>query len=217
MNSILTVTTPAADRSLLTADERKEAVGVTDASQDVKLAALDLRLGAAIMAECNIAIGTGAEPTLLQETLTETFRCVDARGLVLSRRHNVEISSLVEDGVALTADVSFVVDTESGIVTRLCDDRPIRWCAAKVVAVYKAGFPAASIPGDLKQAAMDFMRLAWAEKDRDPSLKSEVVDIPDVRRVERGFWVGAVPGMSSEGAVPEVVSGQLARFRNEWI
>lgn len=212
MHSVLVVTTPASDLSLLTQAERREAIGVTDSSQDVKLAALDLRLAAAIMTECDIAIGAGAEPTLRRETLTETFRHVDVAELVLSRRHEIEITSLVEDGVAQTVDVSFIVHPESGIATRLCDDRPRRWCAAKVVVVYKAGF--VTVPGDLKMAAMDFMRLAWAEKKRDPSLKSEVIDIPDVRRVERGYWVGSVPGQSNEGAVPDIVAGQLTRFRN---
>ncbi|RWP31815.1 hypothetical protein [Mesorhizobium sp.] len=212
MHSVLVVTTPASDLSLLTQAERREAIGVTDSSQDVKLAALDLRLAAAIVTECGIAIGAGAEPTLHQETITETFRQVDVAELVLSRRHEIEVTSLVEDGVALTVDASFIVHPESGIATRLCDDRPRRWCAAKVVVVYKAGF--VTVPGDLKMAAMDFMRLAWAEKKRDPSLKSEVVDIPDVRRVERGYWVGSVPGQSNEGAVPDIVAGQLTRFRN---
>ncbi|TPJ60828.1 hypothetical protein [Mesorhizobium sp. B2-6-1] len=219
MRSSLAVTTPAGDLSLLTQSERREAAGLAagDASQDAKLAALDLRLAAAIMAECKIAIGAGGEPTLLQETLTETFRGVHLAEIILSRRHKIEITSLTEDDTAITFDTDFVVDPESGLAARLCSDQHVRWCASKIVVVYKAGFTFATIPGDLKQAAMDFMRLAWAEKDRDPSLKSEVVDIPDVRRVERGFWVGSVPGQSTEGAVPDIVAGQLARYRNWWI
>ncbi|RUU47416.1 hypothetical protein EOD08_06790 [Mesorhizobium sp. M6A.T.Ca.TU.002.02.2.1] len=212
MHSVLVVSTPAPDRSLLTQAERREAVGVTDSSQDARLAALDLRLGAAIMAECNIAIGAGAEPTLLQETLTETCRRVDAAVMVLARRHNVEITSLIEDGVMLTSEVSFTVDPESGLVTRLDDDCPRRWCAGKVVVVYKAGF--VTVPGDLKMAAMDFMRLAWAEGKRDPALKSQRTDIPGVMEKEVTYWVGSVPGQSNEGAVPDIVSGQLTRFRN---
>lgn len=217
MHSVLEVTTPASGLSLLTQTERREAVGldVADASLDIQLTALDLRIAAAIASECNIAIGAGGEPTLLQETLRETFRGVDVATLMLSRRHNIEITSLVQDGNSLIADTDFVVDPESGLAARLSGDRPLRWCAAKITVTYKAGF--VTSPGDLKQAAMDFMRLAWAEKDRDPSLRSEVVDIPDVRRIERGFWVGAIPGQSSESAVPDIVAGQLARFRNEWI
>lgn len=217
MRSILEVTTPASDLSLLTVAERRESAGIAagDTSQDTRLAALDLRLAASIAAECKIAIGSGGEPTLLQETLRETFRGVDVATLMLSRRHNIEITSIVQDAVTLAVDVDFVVDPESGLTARLSADRPLRWCATKIVVVYKAGFQ--TPPGDLKQAATDFMRLAWFEKDRDPSLKSEVVLIPDVRRVEQTYWVGAIPGQSSESAVPDIVAGQLARFRNEWI
>lgn len=213
--SSLTVTTPAGDLSLLTVAERREAIGVTDGSQDTKLAALDLRNAASIMSKCDIAIGAGAEPTLRQETLTETFRGVDVDEIILARRHNVEISSLVEDGVTLTADVGFTVHPESGLLTRLCDDRPRRWCARKVVAVYQAGF--AEIPRDLAEAAMEFMRLSWFQKNRDPSLKSEVVLIPDVRRIEQTFWVGPTPGQSNDGAVPEIVAGKLTRFLNPMV
>lgn len=215
MRSVLVVTTPASDRSLLTVSERREAAGVTDSSQDTKLAALDLRNSAAIMTECEVAVGAGAEPTLRQETLTETFRGVDVQELLLARRFNIEITSLVQDGETLAADDDFVVDPESGLVARLVNDRPIRWCATKVVAVYKAGF--ADVPGDLAEAAMDFMRLTLAERGRDPSLKSEVVDIPDVRRVERDFWVGSIPGQATESAVPEIVAGKLTRFYNPMV
>ncbi len=58
------------------------------------------------------------------------------------------------------------------------------------------------------------MRLTLAERGRDPSLKSEVVVIPDVRRVERDFWVGPIPGQATESAVPEIVAGKLTRFYN---
>jgi hypothetical protein len=215
LRSLLTITTPASDLALLTQAQRREAVGATDGSQDTKLAAMDLRLAAAIMAECHIAIGSGGEPTLREETLTETFRNVDVEILRLARRHNVEITSLVQDGETLTVDVDFVVHPESGLIDRLAGDMAIRWCASKVVAVYSAGF--AEVPGDLAEAAMEFMRLTWFQKNRDPSLKSEVVLIPDVRRVEQTYWVGSVPGQASDGAVPDIVAGKLSRFLNPMV
>lgn len=211
MHSELVVTSPASDLSLLTEAERREAVGVTDASLDDRLAGLDVRLAAAIMAECGIAIGAGAGPTLLQETLTETFWDVYVGGLELARRHNVEVVSIIENETTLVSGTDFISKSESGLLIRLSGNRPRRWCATKVVVVYKAGF--VTVPGDLKQAAMDFMRLAWAEKSRDPSLKSVETDIPDVRRESKTFWVGSIPGQS-EGAVPDIVAGQLQRFRN---
>jgi hypothetical protein len=216
LRSILTITTPATDLTLLTIDEMRAAVGVIGGGSDAALRAMEKRVAAAIMTECGIAVGAGAAPTLRRETLTETFRqeiryAAAPDALVLARRHDVAIASIVEDDVTLL-DADFVVDPESGIVTKLCNDFPAWWFARKIVVVYAAGF--VTVPEDLKQAAIDFMRLAWFEKNRDPSLKSEVVLIPDVRRVERTFWVGSVPGQSNEGPVPDIVAGQLTRFRN---
>ncbi|RWQ16095.1 hypothetical protein [Mesorhizobium sp.] len=211
MHRLLTITTAASDLSLLTIEEMRAAAGISGSGSDTALRAMERRIAAAIMSECNIAIGPGKPPTLLRETLTETIYQACGEGLVLSRRHDVEISSLVEDTVMLLA-ADYMVDPESGIINKLCDDYPTWWTARKVVVVYDAGFE--TVPDDLKMAAIDFFRLSWLEQKRDPSLKSEVVDIPDVRRVERGYWVGSVPGQSNEGAVPDIVAGQLTRFRN---
>lgn len=215
MRSFLAISEDAGDLALLSIEELRAAAGVTGGGQDTTLAALGLRIASSIMAECNIAVGSsteGVEPTLKQETLQETFYQVDVEALMLARRHNILITSLVEDGTTLVADDDFMVDPESGLVTRLSSDCPRRWCARKIVATYKAGFE--TIPGDLKQAATDFFRLAYLEAGRDPALKGEVIDIPGVERTEKTWWVGSVPGQSSEGAVPDVVAGQLKRFRN---
>ncbi|PWJ93531.1 hypothetical protein C8D77_101210 [Mesorhizobium loti] len=216
MKSLLTITTPATDLTLLTLDEMRAATNVTGNGQDATLRSMERRVAAAIMSECGIAIGAGSPPTLHRETVTQTFRqdfgfydFPDA--LILARRHDVEIASLVED-TETVVDTDYLVDPESGLVSRLRIDQPTVWIARKIVVTYAAGF--ATIPEDLKQAATDFMRLLWFERKRDPSLKSEVVLIPDVRRVEQTYWVGSVPGQSTEGPVPDVVAGQLTRFRN---
>lgn len=211
MRSALKVTTAATSLQLLSVEELRAAVGVSGTDQDTLLAAEGLRVAAAITMACNIAVGSGAEPTLLQETLQETFWGVRGAYLILSRRHNIELLDLTVDSTALSIDDVFV-DPEAGLITHLWAGNPTPWCASKIVVNYKAGFTTA--PGDLKMAAMDFMRLNWADKDRDPSLKSEVIDIPDVRRVERQYWIGSVPGMDNSGPVPDIVAGQLARFRN---
>ncbi len=62
MLSVLAVTVAATDRTLLTVAERREAAGVSDGSQDTKLAALDLRNSAAIMTEC-VCDASGVSPT----------------------------------------------------------------------------------------------------------------------------------------------------------
>lgn len=207
----LSVSNAAVARTLLTTEERRAAVGVTGSSYDTVLETLEARVAAAITAECNIAIGDGAPPTLVQEELTETFQMVSASVLLLSRRHEIEIASVTVDGTELAAEAT-LVDPESGFLYRVDGDDIISWCARKIVVVYDAGF--STIPPDLKMAAADFLRFAWAEKDRDPALKREVVDVPDVRRIEREYWVGSIPGQKGESAVPDVVAGQLQRFRN---
>ncbi|ODA94983.1 hypothetical protein BFX40_20360 [Mesorhizobium sp. SEMIA 3007] len=213
MRSFLTVTTAATSLALLTPEEMRVAAGLasTDGSQDAVLSPLGLRIAASIMAECKIAFASGGEPTLLKETLSETFYGVRADSLVLGRRHNVTIAS-VNDRSTTLDPADYVVDPEAGILTRLSNDCPVRWCSTKLVVVYNAGFT--DVPGDLKQAALDFFRYAWLEGKRDPALKSEVIDTPDVERTERAWWVGSVPGQSFEGAVPDIVAGQLKRFRN---
>lgn len=209
MRRNLTVTTPATSLQLLTIAEMRAAAGASDASQDDDLNAMGLRIAATIATECRVAIGSGGEPTLLRETLTEVIRQVNVDYLFLSRRHNVAISSIVVDGDTLTAD-DYEVDAESAKLTFLIDDVPVKWRANKVTVVYAAGF--ATAPADLKLAAMDFFRLAWQEKSRDPTLKSEEIDVPGVERVRKDFWIGTLPGMT-ESAVPTVVDGQLQRFR----
>lgn len=210
MHRTLAITTPAASLALLSTEELREAAGVTGSGSDVKLSAMGLRVAASIMQECNIAIGSGGQPTLHQETLTETFRMVRVDVLPLARRHDVAITSILEDAVTLDAS-DYVIEPESGLLTRLSDDLPTPWCANKIVVVYAAGF--STIPDDLKQAAMDCLRAFWLESSRDPMVKGREVDIPGVRRERIDLWAGSLPG-GGEGPVPDAVSGQLARFRN---
>lgn len=211
MKSFLTITTPASDLSLLTIEEMRAAAGVTGGASDTALRAMERKVAASIMSECNIAIGAGSPPTLLRETLTQTIYQACGESLILARRHDVVITSIVEDDVTLL-DTDFIVDPESGLTTKFCSDYPAWWSARKVVVVYAAGF--ATVPEDLKAAATDYFRASWQEQSRDPLVKSERVKVENVDEVERQFWVGSVPGQSSEGAVPDVVAGQLKRFRN---
>ncbi len=211
MISSLTITTAASDRKLLTTAETRAAAGVTGSGEDAALTALEARVAACIMAECNIAVGSGAIPTLRRETLTEVFYQVRAAQLILSRRHEVSVTSIVVDGTSLDA-TEWLVEPESGFVYRLSDDAPAGWCFTKATVVYEAGFD--TVPGDLVQAASDALRAFYLEASRDPAVKSERVSVNDVDEVERQFWVGAIPGQAGEGPLPATVTGQLQRFKN---
>lgn len=211
MRSLLTVATPATDLTLLSIEEMRAAVGITGPGQDAQLRAMEKRIAALITTECDIAVAPGTPPTLRREALVQTIYRACGEVLVLARRHDITISSIVEDGVTLL-DTDFIVDPESGELNKLCDDYPTWWSAKKLTVEFSAGF--ATVPEDLKEAAIDFFRASWLEQSRDPLVKSERINIPDVREVERQYWVGSVPGQSSEGAVPAVVVGKLARFSN---
>ncbi len=210
MKSFLTITTPASDLTLLTiAEMRAAAGGITTA--DAALTAMETRCAARITTYCNVAVGVGAEPTLRSEVLTETFRLVRASELMLARRHNVTIASIVVDGTTLAAD-EYETDPESALIRRLSDDVPIRWYGNKVVVVYTAGF--ATVPADLRQAAIDFLNATYRESGRDPLVKSERENIPGIMEKEKAYWVGSIPGQSYEGTVPDPIAGQLTRFLN---
>jgi hypothetical protein len=211
VRSFLTVATPADSLALLSIAEMRAAAGVTGNLQDATLQRLSAHAAAKIMSHCNIAVGGGAEPTLLKETLVQTLYSVCVDQLILDRRHNVVITSVIQDGQTLTA-ADYMADPESGLVTRLSNDAPIAWRAAKIIVTYTAGFE--DVPGDLKQAADDYLRALMGESLRDPYVKGQRTNIPGVEEVETSYWVGSVPGMSSEGAVPDIVAGSLKRFIN---
>lgn len=211
---MLTVTSPAEDPNLVSIEAMRLAAGLvpTDASRDTELALFNKRISADIAVACRVAVGNGADPTLRQETLTQVFRKVGRRGLVLARRHNVEVVSIVLDGSSLAVDVDFYVNSEAGMLFRLRGDREIEWCGRMATVVYKAGFD--TVPADLEGAAMDLARIRLSDASRDPMVKGERVDVPGVMERETSYWVGAVPGASSRGPVPTDIMAKLSRYTN---
>lgn len=215
MRSTLVVTTPAGDLSLLTQAERRAAAGLAsgDASQDAALAAMDLRAAAAICQECNIAPGVGREPTLMRETLTETIRGARGSCIILSRRHDVAITSVVADDATLDL-ADYDVDPESGILYRLSGNCTTSWCYQKAVVVYAAGF--ATVPQALKNAAFETLTAFWRDIGRDPYVKGTTIENVDIGTVRTDLWSGSLPG-SSIGAIPDSARGHLTRFYNQVI
>lgn len=175
MNSILTVTTAASDRNLLTLAELRAAAGVEDNSKDVALTALGNRISASITAACNVRAAGVTPPTLRQETLSEAFRITgDPEGLILARRPVVAVTSITELDASLDPDYDFEVDAVSGMVYRLSSDDRRCWPCGKIVVVYSAGW--ATVPEDLKFAASKFVQAVIQQGDRDPLLKSKTTE-----------------------------------------
>ncbi|TPM19779.1 hypothetical protein [Mesorhizobium sp. B2-3-6] len=213
MRSTFTVVTPAANPSLLTIEQLRAAAGLTagDASRDGELTELGARVSADIASACQVR-GDGVHvPTLRSETVRETFR---QRGrddmLFLARRFVSDLVSVSDAGTTLVTDDTDL-DAEAGLLQKICGTRTLVWTRGDAIVEYTAGFT--DVPADLAGAAMDLARLRLSADARDPLVKSESVEIPDVRTVRHDFWVGAIPG-SSAGPVPADILAKLSRYIN---
>ncbi len=212
-SSTLIVTTPANDPNLLTPEQCRLAIGLGsgDTSQDAALLILNGRVSSDICSACGVAVANNAEPTLRQETLTETFIGSRLGPLILSRRHRIEVTSLTEGGGLLDAS-QFMIEAEAGMLVRWSGTSERQWSEASTVVVYKAGF--ATVPGDLVGVAGDLLRLRKSEASRDALVRSERVDIPGVEEVQRDYWVNAAGTTAATGPVPPEYLARLRRYRN---
>lgn len=214
---MLIVTEPATDPLLMTVEQMRAAAGLAadDVSHDEALAPLNARISAEVYDFAGIAIAdSGNEPTLRQETLTETFRCPSNGPLVLSRRHNVEIVSVTVDGEALDA-VGYEVEAESGLLHRIVGQHLSCWRGSLITVDYKAGF--ATVPPALIGAASDLIRFRRSEVERDPLVRSQRVKVDGVDEVQTDYWVNSVTSGSvsaSGAAIPPNVAAALSRFVN---
>ncbi len=180
---MLSVTTAAADRSLLTLAELRAAAGVPDNSRDAELTTLGARVAAAITGACQVARGGAVPPTLRLETLTETHHNDRHRAeIVLSRRPVVSVTSVAEIDTVLTS-ADYEIEAGTGLLRRLAAGRPWCWPCRKVVIVYQAGWQ--TVPDDLKLAAAKFVQAEyWVDPTKDSVIPAEVMDI-----LERGGYV----------------------------
>ncbi len=206
MSSRLVITTPAADRNLLTASEMRVAVGLgsADASQDTALATLNARVSTMIARACRVAAAGIVPVTLRAETITETFRSGEAQeSLILARRPVSSIVSIIEDGETI-ATAFYDLDEGAGILQRLDDDRAAMWLGEKATVVYVAGWD--TVPDDLKLAASKVAGEIFAIGSRDPNLKR--VDVVGVSEEE--YWVSP----TSDPLFSAEVQSLLAPFMN---
>lgn len=186
---MITIASPNTDRSLLTLAELRAAVGVSDSSKDATLIPLGEYVSAMITSACKVAKSGVIPPTLRLETVTETFLFKSLqKSLVLARRPVTSVASVTVSDSALS-ETEYEVDTAAGIVyrTTTAGTRPPEpwgwWTTGTTVIEYTAGY--ATVPADLKYAAIKFVQAENTTGSRDPNLK--VLDIAGVSR--REWWV----------------------------
>ena len=169
--SLLTVAAPAADRSLLTIEELREAAGVTDSESDDALLRLGARVTAGIVASCRVRRAGVTPPTLRSEGLSEAFRLDHPSGcLWLSRLPVSAIASVTEAGIVLAAD-AYELTPASGELKRLSSGMPYTWGCGTVTVVYTAGWT--EVPDELRQAASMVAAQLWSARNRDRNVKRE--------------------------------------------
>jgi hypothetical protein len=210
------VISPASQLSILTDAQLRAAAGLDadDDSRDTELRALGAALSSDIAVACNVVDDGVNPPTLLQETVTETFWVCDRPPeLFLSRRFVSSVTSVTEAGSTLTSS-DHVLDAGAGLLNRVSGGRPWSWYTGEVSLTYIAGFAAA--PPDLAAAAFDLAKIRLSYGSRDPLVKSESIEVPDIETRRLDFWVGALPGAAASPVPPEILS-RLSRYMNVFI
>lgn len=196
---MLIITSPNTDRSLLTLAELRAAVGVTDSSKDAQLQALGNYTAAAITQACKVAKAGAVPPTLRLETVTESFKFKTQQDAIfLARKPVVEVTGVTEDSSSLT-DTDWEVDGHG--LYRLTSSERAQWAMGQTTIVYSAGY--ATVPDDLKFAAIKFVQAEWAQGARDPLLKR----ISREGVGEREYWVEP----SKDSIIPGEVMDILER------
>lgn len=199
---MLTVTTPAQDRSLLTMAELRGAVGQPDTTQDGTLQALGDRIAAMIASHCSVPGDGLAPPTLRKETVRESFRlgCAVPK-LILQRRPVVTIAEVTANGVTLDAS-GYEFKSGAGLLFRIQDDMACYW-SGRVTVTYEAGWT--TVPDDLKLAAAKLAKLFWTQSTRDPLIRRQ--EVPGVLNTE--YWVGGF----GDGSMPPDIAELIGAYR----
>lgn len=177
MTSIVTVTAPATNRSLITLEQVKTELNITDSGSDTQIETLRKRASQAIVGYCNREFA--------RDGVSEVFRDVAAECLSLSAgfpdpNHIADfctITSVTEDGAVLDA-ANYELDAGAGLLYRLNSDERCAWCARKVTVEYTAGYVLPddsdpTLPEDVQGAALELIKAARFNASRDPALRSE--------------------------------------------
>lgn len=198
---MLTLFTAAATSDLTVLATLKTELGITASTDDVLLADIIRRSSDIITRYC----GRG---TFGRATYDQTERLTrNVHAIVLDRDIKVSITSVTEDGVALTTAYYELDGTDGSMLYRLdgADGRTCWAGGSKVVIRYAAGFALLTdVPYDLESACLDLCKSAWLARTRDPALRSEKIEAI----IERSWF----QGRADSGAVSPEMAARLAPY-----
>jgi hypothetical protein len=203
------VVVPAESTNLLTLDQVKIALGITDTTQDAELNRMIDRTSSSINNYC--------DRIFVRQTYRDHFRNICnwlAPGEPIRTRQypiptdpaGLPLVVITENGMAVDS-ASIEVDIDAGWLYRLNGSGAVgSWSGLSIVVDYDAGYD--TIPGDLQGAALDWIRIGQGAGGRDPLLRSET--IPDVISQT---WVTAVDLASASTSIPSSVRDSLWAYK----
>ncbi len=176
------IATPAAD--LVSLETAKTYLGVEGTDDDAVLSSLITRASAAIVSYLGFNPNAGEYRETVETLAGQQY-------ILLSRTPVTSISSVSVNSAALSSD-TYRLDSASGLLARLSGGRYRAWESRSAVVVeYNAGY--AEVPADLQQACLTLVNAAWAERGKDPALRSI-----SIGSINLGYFGGDnLPGINS--------------------
>jgi hypothetical protein len=194
---MLTVIEAAKNRDLTLTATVKAEMGITIRDDDQQIKRLIGQASDVVATYCNRVFAT--------ETVAETLRSFGrSASFMLSRYPVIEVVSVIEAGVSLTAD-QYEIDLRTGIIDRISASCISPWGHGKTVVTYKSGFALPSdLPDGVERATILLVKQYLASGDRDPMVRSESVEGAG----STDYFSGAGTGL------PPEVQGLLERHVN---
>lgn len=198
---IVTVVTPASSYDLTTLGVVKDMLGITVTDSDTFLTRQITQASAAIASFCNrIFASETVRDTVFpwREGYPRVLRGGEDGPLQLGRWPIVSVTSLTENGTALTSGTDYLIDAAKGQILRVdTNGAPRAWTTLPLVITYVAGY--ATIPADIADAAIRMVKGQFYGRGRDPAERSvSVAGVGDV-----AYWLGGGPNMGV--MTPDVV------------
>ncbi|KAF2991151.1 hypothetical protein OGR47_02715 [Methylocystis sp. MJC1] len=208
--TVSTVVTAAKSHDLTTLATVKEELDLktSDATRDKVLARYITAGSKAIANFCNRVFAVEAIQDQFYPRRDPPMR-IAAGGvdpIQLTRWPLVSISSLSENSRALAENSDYIANYDLAQLTRYdVNTYPIPWDEWQIVVQYKAGY--ASVPSDLEDACISYVKFRHFSRMRDPGVKEE--NVQGVYSAQY-LW-GTGPG--GPGDLPVQVADAVARYR----
>lgn len=182
MESLITITTAAANTALTTLETVKSDLGIESSDEDSYLGRMIGQVTEQICGHLLVAAADDGTCTLGRESMTQTYRLKSRQENLfisrwLPRNWVMSISAVTENDVVLS-DNDFEIDAKTGILTRLSGSRRVCWPCGVIAVDLTAGWllpddTGRDLPVSIESAAIAWVKFARANKTRDASLRSE--------------------------------------------